>query len=111
MTSTSAFRKVDIRLHEKRNSNSHGARPVSQIISMIKWIRISKELFLRTGPTGAEPRGYARLFVGVVLRVRAWRVSMASSLARRERSPEASSVNVVDAICCDCGVKNDFAEM
>ena len=32
------FRKVDIRLPEKVNSNSHGARPVHQIISMIKWI-------------------------------------------------------------------------
>jgi len=34
--------KVDIRLHGKGNSNSHGARPVHQIISMIKWIRTSR---------------------------------------------------------------------
>ena len=32
-------RKVDIRLPGKGNSKSHGARPVHQIISMIKWIR------------------------------------------------------------------------
>ena len=30
------LRKVDIRLPGKGNSNSHGARPVHQIISMIK---------------------------------------------------------------------------
>jgi len=35
-------RKVDIRLPEKGNSNSHGARPVHFIISMIKWIRTSR---------------------------------------------------------------------
>ena len=28
--------------HPTGNSNSHGARPVHQIISMLKWIRISK---------------------------------------------------------------------
>ena len=33
------FRKVDVRLHEKGNSNSHGSRPVHLIITMIKWIR------------------------------------------------------------------------
>ena len=32
-------RKVEIRLPGKGNSNSLGARPVHQIISMIKWIR------------------------------------------------------------------------
>jgi len=32
----------DIRLPGKGNSNSHGARPVHQIISMIKWIRTSR---------------------------------------------------------------------
>ena len=31
--------KVDVRLPGKGNSNSHGARPVHQTISMIKWIR------------------------------------------------------------------------
>ena len=35
-------RKVDIRLPGKGDSNSHGARPVHQIISMIKWIRTGR---------------------------------------------------------------------
>ena len=35
-------RKVDVRLPGKRNSNSHGARPVHLIITMIKWIRTSR---------------------------------------------------------------------
>ena len=34
-----SMRKVDIRLPGKGDSNSHGARPVHQIISMTKWIR------------------------------------------------------------------------
>ena len=32
-------RKVDIRLPGEVNSNSHGARPVHQIISMVKWLQ------------------------------------------------------------------------
>ena len=32
-------RKVDVRLPGKGDSNSHGARPVHLIITMIKWIR------------------------------------------------------------------------
>jgi len=43
-------RKVDVRLPGKRNSNSHGARPVHLIITIIKWIRtsrFSKNLSLR----------------------------------------------------------------
>ena len=36
------FWKVDVWLPGKGNSNSHGTRPVHQIISMIKWIRTSK---------------------------------------------------------------------
>ena len=35
-------RKVDVRLPEKGNSNSHGTRPVHQIITMITWIRTSR---------------------------------------------------------------------
>jgi len=35
-------RKVDGRLPEKKNSNSHGARPVHLIIMMIQWIRTSR---------------------------------------------------------------------
>ena len=34
--------KVDTRLPGKGNSNSHGARPVHHIISMMKWIRASR---------------------------------------------------------------------
>ena len=34
--------KVDVRLPGKRNSNSHGARPVHLIITMIKLIRTSR---------------------------------------------------------------------
>ena len=37
-------RKVDVRLPGKGNSNSHGARPVHLIITMIKWIRTSRLL-------------------------------------------------------------------
>ena len=33
------LRKVDVRLPGKVNSDSHGARPVHLIITMIKWIR------------------------------------------------------------------------
>ena len=35
-------RKVDVRLPGKGNSNSHGARPVHLIITMVKWIRTSR---------------------------------------------------------------------
>jgi len=35
-------RKVNIRLPGEGNSNSHGARPIHQIILMIKWIRTSR---------------------------------------------------------------------
>ena len=35
-------RKVDVRLPGKGNSNSHGARPVHLIITMMKWIRTSR---------------------------------------------------------------------
>ena len=43
-----AARKVDVRLHGKGNSNSHGARPVHLIITMIKWIRTSRLSLKRT---------------------------------------------------------------
>ena len=39
---TPPARKVDVRLHGKGNSTSHGARPVHLIITMIKWIRTSR---------------------------------------------------------------------
>ena len=35
-------RKVDLRLPEKGDSISHGARTVHLIITMIKWIRTSR---------------------------------------------------------------------
>ena len=35
-------RRVDIRLTGKENLNSHGARPVYSIISIIKWIWTSR---------------------------------------------------------------------
>ena len=35
-------RKVDARLPGKGNSNSQGARPVHQMISMTKWMRTSR---------------------------------------------------------------------
>ena len=35
-------RKVDVRLPGKENSNSHGARPLHLIITMIRWIRTSR---------------------------------------------------------------------
>jgi len=35
-------RKVDVRLPGKGNSDSHGARPVHLIITMITWIRTSR---------------------------------------------------------------------
>jgi hypothetical protein len=34
--------QIDARLPGKGNSNSHGARPVHLIITMIKWIRTSR---------------------------------------------------------------------
>ena len=40
--SSSHPRKVHVRLPGKGNSNSHGARPVRLIITMIKWIRTSR---------------------------------------------------------------------
>ena len=35
-------RKVDVRLPGKGNSNSYGARPLHLIITIMKWIRISR---------------------------------------------------------------------
>jgi len=39
-------RKVDVRLPGKGNPNSHGARPVHQIISTIKWILTHEHLLV-----------------------------------------------------------------
>ena len=35
-------RKVDVRLPGKGNSNSHGVRPIHQIITIIMWIQTSR---------------------------------------------------------------------
>ena len=35
-------KKADVRLPEKGNAKSHGAKLVHQIITMIKWIRTSR---------------------------------------------------------------------
>ena len=50
------YRKVDIRLHGKGNSNTHGARPVLSIITMMKWIPISR-LSIKNSLSFAGPRG------------------------------------------------------
>ena len=39
----SCIRKVDVRLPGKGNSNSHGARPVHLIITMLRWIRTNSQ--------------------------------------------------------------------
>ena len=59
MTFSSPTRKVDRRLPGKGHSNSHGAWPVHQIISMMKWIRtsrlsIKKSLFSTTAQEGVD---------------------------------------------------------
>jgi len=58
--------EVDVRLREKGNSKSHGARPVHLIITMIKWIRTSRLSIRRLwrgrecgGRTAWEGRGSA----------------------------------------------------
>ena len=40
--SQASTRKVDVKLPGEGDSNSHGARPVHRIITMIKWIRTSR---------------------------------------------------------------------
>ena len=49
-------KKVDISLPGQGNSNSHGARPVHQIISVIEWIRTSR-LSIKNSESGVEARG------------------------------------------------------
>ena len=51
-------RKVDVRLPGKENSNSHGARPVHLIITMIKWIRTSR-LSIKNFLSGGTDMGEA----------------------------------------------------
>ena len=49
-------RKVDVRLPGKGNSNSHGARLVHLIITMIKWIRTSR-LAIKNSPSRVSGEG------------------------------------------------------
>ena len=51
-TCKSCIREVDVRLPEKGNSKSHGTRPVTLIITMLKWIltrRLSRKKSLSLG--------------------------------------------------------------
>jgi len=63
--SVGTTRKVDTRLPGKGNSNSHGARPVHLIITMIKWIRTSR-LSIKNSLSRYHSVSYAG-FVGAVL--------------------------------------------
>jgi len=56
-------RKIDVRLPGKRNSNSHGARPVHLIIAMIKWIRISRLSIKNSLSFGGYISGLSRTHV------------------------------------------------
>jgi len=62
-------RNVDVRLPGKGNSNSHGARPVHQLISMIKWIQTSRLSILSLSMTPSVSHtpptaGHAALHLG-----------------------------------------------
>ena len=60
--------RVDVRLPGKENSNSHGARPVHQINSMIKWSRTSKlsiKNSLSPPVVGIDVRGCELVWIGV----------------------------------------------
>jgi len=52
-------RKVDVRLPANGNSNSHGARPVHLIITMIKWIRTSRLSIKNSLSAPRQPAGSA----------------------------------------------------
>ena len=54
-------RMADLRLPEKENSDSHGARPVHLIISMVQWIRTIR-LQIHKFPSGVRgiPVGHPR---------------------------------------------------
>jgi len=61
-------RKVDVELPGKVNSNSHGARPVRLIISMIKW---TSKLSIKNSLTGT-------------LSQNAWKADTSRSMAEPE---------------------------
>jgi len=65
------FRKVDVRLPGKGNSNSHGARPVHLIITMIKWIRTSRLSIKNSLSGGRSPLSAAVLEPLILLERRA----------------------------------------
>ena len=48
-------RMVDVRLPGKGDANFHGARPVHQIITMIKWIRTRRLSMKNSLSDGLEP--------------------------------------------------------
>ena len=52
--------RVDVRLPGKRNSNSHGARPVHLIITMIKWIQTSRLSIKNSLSLGFRVQGVLR---------------------------------------------------
>ena len=65
-------RKVYVRLSEKGNSNSHGARPVHLIITMIQWIRTSR-LSIKNSLSDLERReGCSRALEDVRAGERLW---------------------------------------
>jgi len=77
------YRKVDIRLSGKGNSNSHGARPVHLIIAMIKWIRTSRLSIKNSLSAQAQgPGGKA----GAGREVRARRSRLDNTVEERESS-------------------------
>ena len=72
--SKAGTRKVDVRLPGKRNSNSHGARPIHLIITMIKWIRTSR-LSIKNSLShlgaGTEAGSYLRLIDSCITQLKA----------------------------------------
>ena len=75
-------RNVDARLHGKGNSNSHGARPVHLIITMMKWIRTSR-LSIKNSLSYCAVEWLKCLDVGRVFRARIDFSSEAGSYLRR----------------------------
>jgi len=54
-------RKVDVRLPGNGNSDSHGARPVHLIITMMKWIRTSRLSIKNSLSVGCPDRRVLRV--------------------------------------------------
>jgi len=67
------FRKVDVRLPGHGNSNSHGARPVHLIITMIKWIRTSR-LSIKKSAASPSSSSYSSLQAPrfIIIDTRCW---------------------------------------